>query len=32
MVLCASNVGDIQEFTYLLSQPGVDPDICDQVL
>ena len=29
---CYDNTGDIQEFRYILSQPGVDPNIYDQVL
>ena len=30
--LCIDNIGDIQEFRYILSQPGVDPNIYYQVL
>ena len=30
--LCNDNTGDIQEFRYILSQPGVDPNVYDQVL
>ena len=29
--LCVDNVGDVSEFSHLLSQPGVDPNIRDQV-
>ena len=32
LTLCRDNTGDIQEFRYVLSQPGVDPNIYDQVL
>ena len=31
MRLCTDNIGDIDGFSSLLSQPGVDPDIRDQV-
>ena len=31
LVLCVENVGDVKEFMFLLSQPGVDPNICDKV-
>ena len=32
LALCRDNTGDIKEFTYILSQPGVDPNIFDQVI
>ena len=31
LALCRHKIGDIKEFTYILSQPGVDPNIYDQV-
>ena len=31
LVLCVKNIGDINEFLFLLSQPGVDPNIYDKV-
>ena len=30
--LCRDNTGDIQEFIYILSQPGVDPNVYDEVI
>ena len=30
-MLCVENIGDVSEFTHLLSQPGVDPNVLDQV-
>ena len=31
MFLCSSGTGDISEFQYLLSQPGLDTNIYDKV-
>ena len=31
LVLCASNTGDIEQFTQILSQPRVDPNVYDEV-
>ena len=31
LALCIENVGDVSEFMLLLSQPGVDPNIYDNV-
>ena len=30
-MLCERNSGNISDFSHLLSQPGVDPNIHDQV-
>ena len=30
-MLCQKNIGDISEYSHLLNQPGVDPNIRDQV-
>ena len=31
LVLCLKNTGNVSEFMFLLSQPGVDPNIYDKV-
>ena len=31
MLVCDKGIGDVSELSYLLSQPGVDPNIYDKV-